>query len=259
MNEFSIKNKTVVITGGSSGIGLALCHLFDREGAFVIALDIQPPQDPPRSIHHFVQCDVGEAYAVKKAFDNIKRLNKPIDVLINNAGVGFLPGNIVDSDPKDWKTIFDINLLGPMYCAKYGVPLMNDGGVIINTSSQSAETKVGGMEPYSASKTALISITKSLALELADRQIRVNAVCPSNTKTPMMESAEDADYTQYMSEVFSPLGRVAETNDLVGVYQFLASDAAKFINGQAIYVDGGWTAGVSQQLMEQVFANTIKS
>lgn len=250
-NWFSIENKKVFVTGGGSGIGLAICKRFISAGAKVILADINDCAELAASIGATsVQVDVADEGSFEKAMATTGK----IDVLINNAGIGDLPGGIEEGNTTAWRRILDINVLGVLNGIKFGATQLNEGGCIINTSSQSAMTKVPGMEPYSASKSAVISITQTAALELADRQIRVNAVCPSNTRTPMMETAEDAEYSELMSQVFSPAGRVAETDDMVGVFHFLASDAAAFVNGQAIIVDGGWTAGISNAVLEKTLS-----
>lgn len=248
---FSIENKKVFVTGGGSGIGLAICKRFIAAGARVILADINDCSELASSIGATsVQVDVSDEASFEKAMASTGK----IDVLINNAGIGDLPGAIEEGNMDTWRRILDINVLGVLNGIRYGAAQLNDGGCIINTSSQSAMTKVPGMEPYSASKSAVISITQTASLELADRKIRVNAVCPSNTRTPMMETAEDVEYSELMSQVFSPAGRVAETDDMVGVFHFLASDAAAFVNGQALVVDGGWTAGISNAVLEKTLS-----
>lgn len=250
---FSIEGKKAFVTGGGSGIGLAICKRFIAAGATVIMADISDCQSIADEIGAtFVQLDVASEASFAKAMQSVNEQHGKIDVLINNAGIGDLPGPIGEGTIAAWKRILDINVLGVMNGIKYGAAQLYDGGCIINTSSQSAVTKVAGMEPYSASKSAVISITQTAALELEDRKISVNAVCPSNTRTPMMASAEDAEYAEIMSQEFSPAHRVAETDDLVGVFHFLASKEAAFVNGQAIVVDGGWTAGITGRLLENV-------
>lgn len=253
MKYFSLQNKNILVTGGGSGIGLALVKSFVQEGAKVILADIENCEKLAKSIGAtYVFMDVSKESSVRDGFEtSVDKIGK-IDVLINNAGISLLSGVLEEGDAVKWSKVFNINVFGVMYGLKYGPRYMNQGGSIINTASQAAFTKVAGMEPYAASKAAVISLTKTAALELAHQRIRVNAVCPSNTKTPMMAQSEDAAYAELMSNLFSPMSRVAETDDLVGVFHFLASEAAQYINGQALIVDGGWTAGVSNQLLEKI-------
>ena len=246
MNHFSLKNKITVITGGCSGIGLGIVRRFKEYGGEILVIDIKIPDgfEKEEEVVAF-SANVAQKQSMMATFQKIKAQYGQIDILINNAGIGDLPGTIIEGDAQQWQRIFDINVFGVLYGIKYGAPLLKNGGTIINTASQAAFTKIGGMEPYSASKAAVVSITQTAALELAERQINVNAVCPSNTKTPMMSNSADANISERLSQIFSPSGRAAELEDIVGVYHFLASDAAQYINGQAIVADGGWTAGVS--------------
>lgn len=248
---FKLNNKICFITGGGSGIGLAVAKRFKSAGADVIIADINDASAIAKEESlHYVKIDVSNEESVKNAFNAIQQKYGEIDILINNAGIGDLPGNIIDADTKAWEKIIDINFKGAMYVLKYGAQTMSKEGRIINTASQSAITKIGGMEPYSATKSALVSLTKTLALELGHKGINVNAISPSNTKTPMMMKAEDAEYAELFSKHFSPSKRVGTTEDLVGVFHFLASDESFYINGQNIIVDGGWTAGISNQAIE---------
>jgi len=253
MEYFSVQNKKILVTGGGSGIGLALVEAFIKAGAKVIIADITNCNVLAESIGAvYVFMDVSNEASVKDGFETAFKAIGKLDVLINNAGISLLSGKMEEGEPDRWSKVFDINVFGVMYSMKYGPSYMNYGGCIINTASQAAFTKVAGLEPYAASKAAVISLTQTAALELADKGIRVNAVCPSNTKTPMMAESEDAEYAEIMSKFFSPMSRAAETSDMVGVFHFLASEAAGFVNGQAIVVDGGWTAGVSNQLLNKI-------
>lgn len=250
---FSINNKKALITGGGSGIGLAVAKRFLSAGARVIIADINDASELASSIGaSYVKMDVSNETSVQKAFKEAFDLVGKLDILLNNAGVSDLPGTLESGDVATWTKILNINVIGVMNGLKHGPKYMNDRGSIINTSSQAAFTKVVGMEPYAASKSAVISLTKSSAIELAERGIRVNAICPSNTKTPMMMNSEDADYSELMSKEFSPAGRAAETDDMVGVFHFLASQESKFVNGQSIIVDGGWTAGITDNLLNKI-------
>lgn len=252
-NFFSLKGKSAFITGGGSGIGLAVAKRFVAAGAKVVIADIQNSSEIATSIGAiYVELDVCNETSMQNALGFANEAVGKLDILLNNAGVSDLPGTLESGDAKIWKRIFDINVIGVMNGLKHGPRHMNDAGAIINTASQAAFTKVVGMEPYAASKSAVISLTQSSAIELAERRIRVNAVCPSNTKTPMMMNSADSDYSELMSKIFSPAERAAETDDMVGVFHFLASDESRFVNGQSIIVDGGWTAGITEKLLNKI-------
>jgi len=252
-NFFLLKGKSAFITGGGSGIGLAVAKRFIAAGAKVVIADIQDSTEVASSIGAtYVELDVCNEASIQSALQAANQAVGKLDILLNNAGIADLPGTLESGDVTIWKRIFDINVIGVMNGLKHGPSHMNDGGAIINTASQAAFTKVVGMEPYAASKSAVISLTQSSAIELAGRRIRVNAICPSNTKTPMMMNSDDADYSELMSKIFSPAERAADTDDMVGVFHFLASEESKFVNGQAIVVDGGWTAGVTEKLLTKI-------
>ena len=249
---FSLKKKTAFITGGCSGIGLAVAKRFIAAGAEVIIADLQNPNEVAQEIGaSFVQTHVASEEQVKNAFEQAEAAMGKLDIIINNAGVGDLPGTLAEGDLSTWKKVFSVNVFGVWNGLKYGPKHMNNGGSIINTASQAAFTKLPAYEPYASSKSAVISLTQSAALELGERQIRVNAVCPTHTRTPMMESGGDEDTA--IIRACSPMGRVAETDDLIGTYHFLAADESRFISGQSIVVDGGWTAGISEGVLNAIF------
>lgn len=249
---FSIDNKNTFITGGSSGIGLAVAERFLKCGAQVIVADLQPPPDTLLEAGAgFIELDVSDEQAVAAALQEAEERLGKLDVLINNAGVTG-EGNIFmeDNTPEGTKKTIDINMHGVYYGLKYGPKHMNDGGSIINTSSLAAVIGFPGLGPYSASKAAVNSYTKTAALELAPRGIRVNAICPTFVRTAMFD-ADDVDYTE-VAEAFIPLGRVSETWDLEGFYHFLAAEESAFLTGQSLAVDGGMSLGVSLQAYDKM-------
>ena len=254
---FDLNGKVALITGGATGIGHAVAIRFLRAGARVAAMDLQIGESEAPELEEFkesyllIEGDVTSLEDWQRSLQLVKDKWGLLDLVVNNAGISNLTGTIEEGDPEQWRRTFEVNVFGVMNGLKTSPAFMAEGGVIINTSSQSASTKMLGLEPYSASKEAVISLTRTAAVELAERGIRVNSVCPTNTRTAMMTESADAEYSEKMSRVFCPMGRVAETEDLVGVYHFLASAEGGFINGQAIYVDGGWTAGISLQVMEK--------
>ena len=242
---FSIESKNTFITGGSSGIGLAVAQRFLQSGAKVIVADIQPPPDSLLEAGAgFIKLDVSDEDKVAAALQQAEDTLGKLDVLINNAGVTG-EGNIFmeDNTPEGTRTTIESGVDDVYYGLKHGPKHMNDGGSIINTSALAAVIGFPGLGPYSASKAAVNSYTKTAALELAPRGIRVNAICPTFVRTAMFD-ADDLDYTQ-IAETFIPLGRVSETYDLEGFFHFLAAEESAFLTGQAIAVDGGMSLGVS--------------
>jgi len=249
---FSIESKNIFITGGSSGIGLAVAQRFLQCGANVIVSDVQsPPDSILQAGATFIELDVSDEKMVASALQEAEDKLGKLDVLINNAGVTG-EGNVFmeDNTPEGTQKTIDINMHGVYYGLKHGPKHMNDGGSIINTSSLAAIVGFPGLGPYSASKAAVLSYTKTAALELAPRGIRVNAVCPTFVRTAMFD-ADDVDYTE-VAEAFIPLGRVSETYDLEGVFHFLAAEESAFLTGQSLAVDGGMSLGVSLQAYDKM-------
>lgn len=251
MNFFSIYNKIALITGGCSGIGLAVAKRYISAGASVVLADIQDGNNIAEQIGAtYFPLDVTNEQQVHSVLEQISLKIGKIDILLNNAGVGDLPGTIEAGDTKIWQKLVNINFFGVLYGLKYGPRYMNNGGSIINTASQAAVTKMPQGEPYAATKAAVVSLTQTSAVELGHRQIRVNAVLPTYTHTPM--TAENWEAEGSFIATFSPMGRAATVADMVGVFHFLAAPESQFISGQSFVVDGGWTAGVSNGLIEKV-------
>jgi len=162
MNFFSIKDKIAFITGGCSGIGLAVAKRYIAAGAKVILADIHDGNGIATTIGAtYIPLDVSKEEQVKAALaKTVKEVGK-IDILLNNAGVGDLPGTIEEGDTAIWQKLVNINFFGVLYGLKYGPSCMNDGGSIINTASQAAVTKMPQGEPYAATKAAVVSLTQT--------------------------------------------------------------------------------------------------
>jgi len=251
MNFFSIKDKIAFITGGCSGIGLAVAKRYIAAGAKVVLADIHDGNGVAKEIDAtYIPLDVSKEEQVKIALAKAVKAVGKIDILLNNAGVGDLPGIIEEGDTAIWQKLVNINFFGVLYGLKYGPSCMNDGGSIINTASQAAVTKMPQGEPYAATKAAVVSLTQTSAVELGHRQISVNAVLPTYTRTPMTDTNWEEEGA--FIATFSPMGRAATVEDLIGVFHFLAAAESQFITGQSFIVDGGWTAGVSNGLIEKI-------
>ncbi|MBW2369184.1 MAG: SDR family oxidoreductase [Deltaproteobacteria bacterium] len=248
---FSLKDKIAMITGGASGIGLAVAKRFVLAGAKVIIADLQDGTAIADEIGaHFMKLDVSDENQVAETLEDIEKRFGKLDVLINNAGIAGKDGVMIEDGEADLlKKVFEINTFGVFYGLKYGPRHMNDGGAIINTASQAIYTMLAGSGPYSASKAAVANLTKMAAVELGHRGIRVNAVCPTFTQTPMM--VESAEYTPVVEQLV-PMGRAGETEDLAGVYHFLAAPESAFVTGQTLVVDGGWSCGPSMAVLDKL-------
>ena len=242
---FSLEGKVAVITGGASGIGQATVRRFSSAGARVVVADVHDAQALAEEVAGlFVQTDVSDEAQVEALMNTAASAHGRIDVVINNAGIPVGGATIVDVAADDVRRSFDANALGVVYGIKHAVPHMQEGGAIINTASLAGLQGMYGSGPYVAAKFAVVGITKTAALELAGRGIRVNCVCPGNIDTPMGASPEFADVTNAMT----PLGRAGRPEEVAALFHFLASDDCPYITGQAISIDGGMTAGPSLRL-----------
>ena len=246
-NPFSLRDKVILITGGSSGIGLGTCERFLSEGAKVVVVDRQPP---PQSVLDqgalYFEVDVTERAKVQEAFEKTEAALGKLDCIVHNAGKHGNGKHLTDSDEEVLDGVVNLNLYGTYYILKYGPAHMRDGGSIINTASVAGLQQNEGFFDYSATKAALISMSKTTAVELGPRAIRCNAVAPGPVKTPLLPPDH---ILNDLAKNLSVLGRIAQVEDLVGVYHFLASDQSRYITGQTLIVDGGRLAGYRTEIL----------
>ena len=249
---FDLSGKLAFITGGASGVGLCVARRFREAGARVVIADLQGGSDIAKELDGvFVSLDVSDGGAVRDALQEIVKNEGNLDILINNAGIsGTDDVTIENSDDELTRKLMEVNTMGVYFGLKYGPPVMNDGGSIINTASLAASCVFPGSGPYSASKAAVVNYTTMAAAELAQRRIRVNAVAPSFIRTPMI--ADDIELFEKIGERATNALRIAEPEDVAAVYHFLASDDASYINGQVINVDGGMGNGFTQAMVEMI-------
>jgi len=251
--QTSFQNKVVLITGATSGIGKVSALAFAKAGAKVVisgrreaegqavAAEIKAAGGEATFVKADVSVEADVAALVAKAVAAYGR----IDIAFNNAGVE-VTGPIVDATEADYRRAFDINVWGVLTSMKHEIPVMlkQGAGVIINTSSIAGHAGMGGASIYVASKHAVEGLTKSAALEYAKQGIRVNAVAPAAIETDMLDrftggGSEDA--LSYMRSLH-PVGRLGRSEDIANTVLFLASDAASFITGTSLNVDGGFLA-----------------
>ena len=242
---FSLQGNVAVITGGTSGIGLKAAERFIAAGAKVVIAGRKDGTEVAEKIGAtFVQCDVSSEESVAALMEAAQSAYGNIDIIVNNAGANFGYDVLMDTDVSDFDKNFNINTKGVVYGIKYGVPRMNDGGRIVNVSSAAGLQGVAYLSPYVASKWAVIGITRTAAVELGEKGIRCNVICPTSVNTPMANTPEGQPQLR-MERKAVPLGRIAEPEEIAAMIHFLASTDCNFINGQAIAVDGGFTAGMS--------------
>ena len=255
----SLAGKVAFITGAGQGIGRATAVLFAKQGAAVGLLDITA--DSVRAVAEEITSEGGRALAlegdvsrkaeVEQAIAETNRQLGGLDVLVNNAGVT-LTRPFVETSAEDIDHLVAVNLKGVIYASQAAIPFMveAEGGAIVHDASNAGLVGRPWQSVYGATKAGIVSLTKSMALSLARDNIRVNCICPGSIDTPMLRSAlassGDFEGNWHKTELVIPLGRIGAPDDIAAATLFLASDAARYITGVALPVDGGRTAGVAE-------------
>lgn len=246
---FDLTGKNAFITGGSSGIGRAVAEAFIELGARVVIGDITDASEVAAAMRATaLRCDVSDETSMSAALTTAQDALGPLDIVVLNAGVGDVGPSLADVEEGLIEKVTRVNYWGVVYGLKHAPGVMRDGGSIISTSSMAAFLSLPGASIYSATKRAVVSLTETAAVELGSRGIRVNCVCPGYTDTAM----GSGDEGKAICEAFTALGRPATVDDLIGVYAFLAGSASVYITGQAMKVDGGWSGGVTPELLKRV-------
>jgi NAD(P)-dependent dehydrogenase (short-subunit alcohol dehydrogenase family) len=246
----SFEGKVVLITGGASGIGRVAGLAFAAEGAKVVISDVatEGGEETVRMIaaagghSTFVKANVTSAPDVKALIAEVERAYGKLDFALNNAGIDGARARTADYPEEIWTQVLEVNLTGVFLCMKYEIPLMlgHGGGVIINLSSVAGVTGFVAHCAYTASKHGVIGLTKTAALEYAKAGIRVNAICPCYTRTPMVERmvrVEPGLEARLQSRI--PLGRLGTPEEIAAAAMYLCSDTASFITGHSLVMDGG--------------------
>ncbi len=246
------EGKAALVTGGSSGIGRATAAAFAREGAKVAVADVNAAggRETASMLEEsgaealFLQADVTKASEVEAMVDKVVGAWGKLDYAFNNAGVGGGAGSISTVTEADWDFVMDVNSKGVWLCMKYELRQMEKqgGGAVVNTSSVFGLAGDAGGAAYTASKHAVMGLTKSGALEYAESGIRVNAVCPGFIRTPMTKGIQDDPESLRRMMARHPLARGAEPEEVAEAVIWLCSDAASFVTGHGLAVDGGFMA-----------------
>ena len=251
-----LSGKRAVITGGGSGIGAATARLFAAEGARVAILDydLASAEHTAAEICQHggdaiaLACDVSDESQVRDSVGRAAQHLGAIDTVFNSAGIAIRRA-VPDTETADWDRVIDTNLRGSFFSSKFCLQhFSTDGGSIIHVASVTGLTGVRGRAAYSATKGALIALTRNMAIDLAPRNIRVNCVCPGFVRTPLVQAIFDDPERHARLLNLHPLGRLGEPEDVAAAVLFLASEEARWITGISMPIDGGFSCGRSEDI-----------
>jgi len=242
------------VTGAGSGIGHAVASVFGRQGAHVVALDLNEPAARRTADDigaaggkaEFRACDVANARQVADVFKDMERTLGRLDILVNNAGIAHV-GSIENTTEADLDQLYRVNVKGVFLCSQAALPTMlrQGGGVILNLASIASLIGVPDRFAYSMSKGAVLAMTKSIAVDYVKRNIRCNCICPARVHTPFVDQyvaknypGREREVLQQLSE-YQPVGRMGTAEEVATLALYLCSDEASFVTGQAYPIDGG--------------------
>ncbi len=251
---FNLSGKVAIVTGGGSGIGRAISTVFGHQGAQVVVLDLDGEAAAQTAAAivdagghaDAVACDVSDAAGVKATFEAIVQRAHRLDILINNAGVAHV-GNIERTPESEFDRLYRVNVKGVYLCSQAALPAMvrQGGGVILNMASIVSFIGVADRFAYSMTKGAVLSMTKSVAVDYVKQGVRCNCICPARIRTPFVDGFVAKNYPgreeavlQELSE-YQPMGRMGTPEEVAYLALYLCSDEASFVTGQAYPLDGG--------------------
>jgi NAD(P)-dependent dehydrogenase (short-subunit alcohol dehydrogenase family) len=254
MSEKTMEGKVVIVTGGSSGIGLATAKGFARKGAHVVVSDVA--EEAGKKAVSEIEAEGGSAVYVNADVSNSEQVQALVartvetfgrlDYAVNNAGIGGPALFTAAYEEADWNRVIDINLNGVWLCMKYEIQAMleNGGGAIVNVASILGKVGFATAPAYVAAKHGVLGLTKTAAMEYATQGIRVNSVCPGFIYTPMLENAGMTEGSELYAQIagMHPVQRMGTSEEVANMIIWACSDEASFVTGTALMVDGGFTA-----------------
>ena len=249
-HQTRFEGETAIVTGGGSGIGRETSLAFAEQGASVVVTDVDEEggEETAELIADdggeatFLEVDVTDDEDVEAMVETAVDTYGGLDIAFNNAGIGGTFDATDEISEERWGLVIDVNLTGIWRCMRHEIPAMNDGGAIVNTASILGKVGTAATPAYTASKHGVVGLTKVAALDCAERDIRVNAVCPGYIETQMLEDAGVTSDEQMLSEVIElhPMGRLGTAREIADAVTWLASDEASFATGEALAIDGGY-------------------
>jgi 2-keto-3-deoxy-L-fuconate dehydrogenase len=250
---FDLHQKIAVVTGAGSGIGAAIATLFARQGARTIVIDLNDSADATAKTIRAaggeavaLRCDVASPDAVTRTFNEVHATFARLDILVNNAGIAHV-GTIEQTTPEDLDRLYAVNVRGVFLCSRAAVDIMlqHGGGVIVNMASIASLIGLPDRFAYSMTKGAVLTMTRSVAIDYMKRGIRCNCICPARVQTPFVEGYLRANYPGREDEMrrtlaaYQPIGRMGTPEEVAALALYLCSDEASFVTGQAYPIDGG--------------------
>jgi len=253
---FELTGKVAVVTGAASGIGRAVAERFAAAGATVVLADLADASEPAAQLDGcYVRTDVSREQEVVALMAAASEIRGSIDVCVNNAGIVVAETAIPETSRDELQRAIDVNVAGVLFGLKHAPAYMSAGGSIVNTASLAAQVGFPTYGAYAASKAAIVSLTRTAAIELGEAGIRVNCICPSSVDTPMLAAQPNGELEAALTARAAPLGTIISPAQAAALIHFLAADDCPVISGQAINIDGGISAGISVGMLNALAAS----